>query len=134
MTLIRRALALFGVACALAALTASIHPRTPRFHVAHPTITVDSIPVNVLWIDARPATSFAQGCIPGAINVSEDAWLDGVERLLTVGVEQRQLVIYCDSSSCPAAAEVAARLEREFGMTGIRILDGGWKAWSTVPR
>ena len=134
MTLVGRAAVLVCVACVLAALTAAIHPRAPRLRATHPAITLDSVPANVLWIDARPAAKFADGCIPGAVNVSEDAWIDGVERLLTVGLDQRQLVVYCDTHTCPAATEIAARLERELGIAEIRILDGGWHTWSAARR
>jgi rhodanese-related sulfurtransferase len=125
-----RFMMLCGTACALAALTAAVHPRPPRFGIVHHSVSIAAIPSDVLWIDARPEAAFAKGCIPGAINVSEDAWIDGLERLVTAGFEHRSLVVYCESSSCPAAAEVAERLERELGIDGIRVLEGGWQTWS----
>jgi len=82
-----------------------------------------------VFIDARPATPYGRGHIPGARNLSaeeEDAWLSAV-----VGgiLRERTLVVYCEGGDCQSSLLLAKRLHGE-GFKDIRVLAGGWEAWT----
>ena len=73
-------------------------------------------------IDVRAAEDYAQGHIPGAINLPQDRWhtLEGL-RLDALNV------IYCYSHVCHLAATAAV----EFASKGYSVMemDGGFKTW-----
>lgn len=74
-------------------------------------------------IDVRSAQEFADGAIPGAVNIALDDLRPRVAEL----ADQR-VVVYCRVGQ---RAHVAARLLAESGIT-VRNLDGGWLTWSTA--
>jgi rhodanese-related sulfurtransferase len=76
----------------------------------------------VTIVDVRLPGDFAQGHIPGAINLPKGKWhtLQGVHR-------DRPAVIYCYSQTCKLAAAAAMELASH----GITVLEmeGGFPAW-----
>jgi rhodanese-related sulfurtransferase len=76
--------------------------------------------VNV--VDVRAADDYAQGHIPGAINLPKDKWqtLEGLRK-------DKTNVLYCYSQVCHLAAAAAA----EFAGKGYPVMemDGGMCAW-----
>jgi rhodanese-related sulfurtransferase len=76
--------------------------------------------VNV--VDVRAAEDYADGHIPGAINLPKDQWhtLKGLRK-------DKTNVVYCYSIVCHLAATAAV----EFAGKGYPMmeLDGGWKWW-----
>jgi rhodanese-related sulfurtransferase len=76
--------------------------------------------VNV--IDVRAAEDYAEGHIPGAINLPKDRWqtLEGLRK-------DKTNVLYCYSIVCHLAAAAAV----EFSGKGYPVmeLDGGWRWW-----
>jgi rhodanese-related sulfurtransferase len=77
-------------------------------------------PVTV--IDVRLPSDYAQGHVPGAINLPKGKWhtLQGVSK-------DRPAVLYCYSQTCKLAAAAAMELASH----GINVLEmeGGFPAW-----
>jgi len=74
-------------------------------------------------IDVRPPEEFAQGHIPGALNIP----LDQLERRLGEIPDDRETVAYCRGPWCVLSFEAVARL-RAAGRSARR-LDDGWPEW-----
>ena len=76
--------------------------------------------VNV--VDVRAAEDFAEGRIPGAVNLPKDQWssLKGLRK-------DKTNVLYCYSHVCHLAATAAV----EFSGKGYPVmeLEGGWRWW-----
>ena len=73
-------------------------------------------------IDVRAAEQFAEGHIPGALNLPEEAW-HSLRGLAT----DRQNIIYCYSAVC----HLGARAALFFANKGFPVmeLDGGIQGW-----
>lgn len=84
----------------------------------------------VVFIDARLSADFEAGHLEGAINVPVDA-NDTLHQKAIAGISKdADIVIYCQSSSCPFAEKVSTKLVSE-GYSNISIYKGGWADWST---
>jgi rhodanese-related sulfurtransferase len=77
----------------------------------------------VTIVDVRLPSDYAQGHIPGAINLPKGKWhtLQGVRK-------DRPAVLYCYSQTCKLAAAAAMELAAH----GITVLEmeGGFPAWT----
>ena len=73
-------------------------------------------------VDVRAAEDYAEGHIPGAVNLPKDQWhsLKGLRK-------DKTNVLYCYSQVCHLAATAAV----QFAEQGYPImeLDGGWRWW-----
>jgi rhodanese-related sulfurtransferase len=76
----------------------------------------------VTVVDVRAAEDYAQGHIPGAVNLPKDRWstLEGLRK-------DKPNVLYCYSHVCHLAATAAV----EFSRKGYPVmeLEGGWRWW-----
>jgi len=77
---------------------------------------------DIAIIDVRAAEDYAEGHIPGAVNLPEEKWptLQGLRK-------DALNVVYCYSHVCHLAAAAAV----EFAGKGFSVMEmeGGWKAW-----
>ena len=118
-----------------ALLTAMWHPRRPTWGpenapVAEVTWSQASGGAGqVLWIDARSATVFAGGHVPGALSLNEAEWEQGLPAVVKAWRPGVKIVVYCDDRACEASQSVARRLRRELGLDEVPVLKGGWRAW-----
>jgi len=86
---------------------------------------------DVLFIDARPLEVYTAGHIPGARSlpfsfVTPVAPADAAELKKT-----RHLIVYCDSPGDKLAGLLAQQL-REAGVSGVKVLTGGWAAFQNA--
>jgi rhodanese-related sulfurtransferase/biotin operon repressor len=79
----------------------------------------------VTVIDVRPQDEFAQGHVPGALNIP----LEELERHLQTLPRDTEIVAYCRGPYCLLAYEAVARLRRE-GLRARRMEEGfpEWRA------
>ncbi len=126
---------LLAVAALAAALTGAIHPRAPTLPSRLPDdIGLDAalhLPsASVLWVDARPRDAYEKGHIPGAILLNEEEWEPLLPEFVAHWKTEQHVIVYCSTAQCHASASVARRLRDELGLTDVRVLRGGWEAWS----
>lgn len=76
-----------------------------------------------LVVDARPATAFARGQLPGAVNMT-------LSQLLISSPLSRQPVLIYEQGVVQADAEVLCARLKSKGMKEARVLVGGYAAWA----
>lgn len=76
----------------------------------------------VFVVDARDATQFTKGHIPGAVNIE---WRQAVARRGELP-KDRMVVVYCNSGSLSAQAVFALRL---LGLDNVKVLQDGYEGW-----
>lgn len=91
-------------------------------------------------LDARPREEYAEGHIPGAVHVDHDAWkaafqegrdADGwSERIGELGIGADVKVVVYDDNALKDAARIWWLL-RYWGVNDVRLLNGGWKGWTS---
>lgn len=83
----------------------------------------------VTVVDARPASFYRTGHIPGALNLPRERFaadFRGMESQLRG--PSRPVVVYCQTASCDDAALVAKALQQA-GLPSVRVFPGGWREW-----
>ena len=83
-------------------------------------------------VDARPASAFSAGHIPGAVSLP---LMDAAARrnaFLEEYAEQTPLIVYCGSASCPIAERLAAMLASDFGYQSVKLFPGGYSEWQRL--
>lgn len=95
-----------------------------------PRISIDELKAlmeknAVLVIDVRDADSYAQGRIPGAVNVDYTLIFQQAGRFKG---ETRTIVTYCACAREMTSARAAVDLA-EKGIPGAKALVGGWDEW-----
>ncbi|ULA62810.1 MAG: Rhodanese-like domain-containing protein [Nitrospira sp.] len=77
-------------------------------------------------IDVRAAEDYAEGHVPGAINLPKTEW--GKAKAVKAALNKKAInVLYCYSQVCHLAATAAV----EFAKQGYPVmeLEGGWRWW-----
>ena len=95
-----------------------------------PRVTIDELKTlmaqrAVVIIDVRRPDEFAQGRIPGAININYTDIMGEAERF---AAEKRIVVTYCACTNETTAARAAVDLGAR-GVAGVKALKGGWNEW-----
>ena len=83
-----------------------------------------------VFVDARYAADYGAGHIPGAINIPVTASAETVRLYLANVPHDFPIIVYCQSRSCPFSKTVAVALGTQ-GFSAIKLLEGGWREWST---
>src|SRR5205823_4087161 len=91
-------------------------------------------------LDARPKSEYQAGHIPSAVWVDHDVWsktfakeqdLKQWQELIgQVGINPDTRVVVYDDHSTNRAARIWWIL-RYWGIRDVKLLNGGWKAWTT---
>ncbi len=80
------------------------------------------------WIDARPAVNFAEGHIPGAINIYPDQLSKRINEL-PVNNMNTLIVIYCNGGLCELSHELANSISG-IGFKRVVVYAGGIEEWT----
>lgn len=83
---------------------------------------------NAVVVDARMQRDFQSGHLPGAISLPVNASDAEREQIMSDLPCSKQVVIYCQSSGCGYAQEVADVLS-DYGYDRISLYPGGWLEW-----
>ena len=86
---------------------------------------------DALILDARPAPFYAQGHIPGALNLSRDDFAHDyrvVSKKLDTS-HDRPVIVYCSGGACHDSKLVASAL-LSLGFSNVRVFTGGWEEWT----
>lgn len=132
---VRQVLILLAAALVPAAGSAFFHPRRPSWNelaLAPGEVVLQTAldwKDRVIWLDARSEVEYAQGHIPNAMLLNEDAWDDLLPHVLNAWNRDKIIVVYCSSLRCQASDEVAKRLREEAKLPNVYVLKGGWESW-----
>ena len=78
-------------------------------------------------IDARGEGEFAEGHLPGALNIPTDNFYDyDVDGLVPIDAS---VIVYCRSVTCDLSDRLAQEL-RLMGYQNVVVYRGGWDEWS----
>ena len=91
----------------------------------------DARALNVIWVDARDESDFAEGHAPDAVFYDEadsgNSMANILERWL---IDPRVIIVYCADEGCGTSKKVAEKLRANIADAEIYSLKGGWSAWS----
>ena len=82
-----------------------------------------------LFVDARPASSYRRGRIPGAVSLPEDEFDAKIKSFKDTVALDHLLVTYCDGPECQAS-EMLSKALQTAGYKYIYWFHGGWYEWS----
>ncbi len=82
-------------------------------------------------LDARAASFYTAGHVPGALNLSRQDFAGDYQRLRPTldKAKDNPVVVYCSGGECHDSRLVASALI-SLGYTHVRIFTGGWAAWT----
>jgi rhodanese-related sulfurtransferase len=88
---------------------------------------------NVTIFDARAATYFDQGHVPGAMNLSRQDFARDYMRMrpMLETLKDKPIVVYCAGGACHDSKMVAQALTA-LGFTQVQIYPGGWDGWTAA--
>lgn len=81
-----------------------------------------------IFIDARRQDQFAEGHIPGSLNIYAYEFADNIHQVAPLPKE-KLIVVYCDGGACELSHDLADELT-QFGFSKVVIYSGGWEEWS----
>lgn len=86
---------------------------------------------SVVILDARDASEYEQGHIPGAINIPYDRIPEYFDVLNSQVPMDAHVVCYCRSLTCDFSDQLATEL-KIIGYTNVSVFSGGWEQWTTA--
>jgi len=84
-----------------------------------------------LFIDARDPDEFAAGHIPGAMNISADALMTGLEPVVTGLDKTKAMILYCGNLACSKSKDLAQGM-KDLGFTNLAVMPEGMDGWRAV--
>jgi len=81
-------------------------------------------------IDAREPAEYAEGHIPGAINLPYEQVATDTERLEKFDAQGKPIIIYCGGGTCEVSMSLGFSLVNA-GKKKVLVYMGGWPEWST---
>jgi len=84
---------------------------------------------NMVLVDARPARVFAQGAIPGAINIPDTQFDKNADKL--PADKATPLVFYCGGLKC-VLSNNSAEKARKLGYTNVATYPEGYPEWTQL--
>jgi rhodanese-related sulfurtransferase len=81
-------------------------------------------------VDAREPADYAEGHIPGAINLPYDDVVTDPERLEKFDPQGKPIIIYCGGGTCELSMNLGFAMVNA-GKKKVLVFMGGWPEWST---
>ena len=81
-----------------------------------------------LFVDARIPEAYAEGHIPGALNLYPGDFEQWSQTLIDKFPPEKIMITYCDGTQCPLARELAEKLTW-LGFEHVYCLLDGWEVW-----
>ncbi len=81
-------------------------------------------------VDAREPAEYAEGHIPGAINMPYDQVVTDPERLEKFDAQGKPIIVYCGGGTCELSMNLGYALVNA-GQKKVLVYMGGWPEWST---
>jgi rhodanese-related sulfurtransferase len=81
-------------------------------------------------VDAREPADYAEGHIPGAINLPYDEVVTDGERLEKFDPKGKPIIVYCGGGTCELSMNLGFALVNA-GKKKVLVYMGGWPEWST---
>jgi len=81
-------------------------------------------------IDAREPAEYADGHIPGAVNMPYDQVVTDPERLEKFDAGGKPIIVYCGGGTCELSMNLGFALVNA-GQKKVLVYTGGWPEWST---
>jgi rhodanese-related sulfurtransferase len=81
-------------------------------------------------VDAREPAEYAEGHIPGAINMPYDQVVTDPERLEKFDSQGKPIIVYCGGGTCELSMNLGYSLVNA-GQKKVLVYMGGWPEWST---
>ena len=107
----------------------AVFRREPHGQLARVEVLLDVQPLSdrVRVPDARAEGEFAEGHLPGALNIPTDNFYDyDVDGLVPIDAA---VIVYCRSVTCDLSDRLAQEL-RLMGYQNVVVYRGGWDEWS----
>lgn len=83
-----------------------------------------------VFVDARPPDIYAEGHIPGALNVPWQQVNDYLDTFFEKVTDTKAIVIaYCDGEACSLSEDLALMLS-DMGYENVKVLINGWTVWT----
>ena len=82
---------------------------------------------SALFIDSRSADDYAEGHIPGSLNLPWEDFEELKANLETQIQWDKEIITYC-GGSCDSSSELAEAL-CEYELTNVRVFLDGWPLW-----
>lgn len=83
---------------------------------------------SALFVDAREPDEFAQEHIPGAMHISAEALLTGLDAAVSGLAKDKPMVLYCSNLACPKSKDLAQGM-KEMGFTALSVMPEGLEGW-----
>jgi rhodanese-related sulfurtransferase len=80
-------------------------------------------------VDARSASDYQEGHIPGAINIPHDRIAEFVETLNNEISMDAEVICYCHGPDCDFSDLLATEL-KVMGYQKVSVFTGGWEHWT----
>ena len=81
-------------------------------------------------IDARDPSEYAQGHIPGAVNMPFEQVATDTERLEKFDAQGKPIIIYCGGGTCEVSMNLAFSMVSA-GQKKVLVYMGGWPDWAS---
>jgi len=82
-----------------------------------------------LFLDARSPEDYAEGHVPGALNLPAYEFDTRFPEIADRVEEAQSIIVYCDGVECSDSIHVAERLV-EYGFSHFAVFESGWRAWA----
>lgn len=81
-------------------------------------------------IDARDPQEYADGHIPGAVNLPHETTVTDLDKLEKFDPKGKPIIVYCGGGTCEASLQLGYALIGA-GKHKVLVFMGGWPEWLT---